>query len=565
MKRKTTALAASAVLGIGALLLAGCAPLNPKASATATAAPELPVVGWKTVQYSDLAQGGTLNLAALQSGTDGGNWNLNTAEGNEQDVINILAPLQGAPLKATPTGGVVADPNYATSVKLVSTSPEIAEVKLNPKAVFEDGSPITAADYKATFATMSGADTKFDVVSTQGFDDVSAFDVVSDTDFKVTFKTTYADWQALFTLAPVQASIASDSKAWNKGYVTKPMPSVGPYIMSKVDNSASTYTETPNPKWWGTKPKLDTITWKVIDQTAQGQAFANGEINAVDASDVDTYVAATKKAGSVKETSGGLSWSQVTFNGTAKPLDNVNVRKAVAMAINRDIISKAANAPLGVATTTDGNYIFMPGQKGYTDTVSASLGYSASNAKKLLKKAGYTLSGGKWTKDGAQLKLSIIFPQGTASNQLRAQQIQASLKAIDIPVELQQVPSANYFNNIIAGKFEMTTFGWGGTLFPISAAESLFSPAQKPGDENGQNYSFITDPKLKTLFDSANSDLNPTHRLATAKEINKVIAAYAPMLPIAPYPNVTVIDKDVANYGPSTFSVTDWTQVGFTK
>jgi peptide/nickel transport system substrate-binding protein len=562
MKRKSTAIATAAVLGIGAMVLAGCAPLN---KASSTPAPQLPTVGWKSVAYSDLKQGGTLNLAAAQSGTDGGNWNINTSEGNEQDVIDILGPLSGAPLKATASGGVTVDTDYATSVKLISTSPEVAEVKLNPSAVWEDGSPITAADYKATFATLSGADKDFDIVSSQGFDDVKSFDVLSPTDFKVTFKKTYADWQGLFTTVPVPASIASSADLWNKGFVTKPLPSNGPYIMTSIDNSADTFTETPNPKWWGRKPKLDKITWTVIDQAAEGQAFVNSEINAVDVNDVDTYDAAIKKADIVKESSGGLTWSQVTFNGRSVPLNDVKVRKAVSLAINRNLISKAANAPLGVATTTDGNWIFMPGQAGYKDTVDATLAYDPSGAKTLLTSDGWKLSGGKWKKGGKTLSLSIIFPQGSNSNELRAQQIQSSLKAIDIPVAINQVPSANYFNDIIAGKFEMTTFGWGGTLFPISAAESLFYPTQKPGDENGQNFAFISNPKLKALFDSANSDLNPTKRLATADKINKVIASYVPMLPIAPYPNITVVDKDVANYGPATFLSTDWTLVGLTK
>jgi peptide/nickel transport system substrate-binding protein len=562
MNRKTTAIATVAVLAAGALILAGCAPLSkPKAES----APELPIVGWKTTPVADIQDGGTLNLAVLQSGTDGGNWNTNTAEGNEVDVIAILAPLTGAPLKPTSTGGVATDPNYATSVKLTSKSPETADVKLNPKAVWEDGTPITASDYEATFAALSGKNSAFDDVSTQGYDQVSSFTVVSPTEFMFSFSKPYADWQNLLVAAPVQKKIATSPDLWNKGFVKKPLPSVGPYVMSKIDNSADTFTETPNPKWWGAKPKLAKITFTVIDQTAQGQAFVNNEINAVNVTDVDTYVAAKKKSGILIESSGGLSWSQVTFNATTAPLNDVKVRKALAYAINRDLISKAANGPLGVATTLQDNWIFMPGQAGYTDAAATAYPFSPTKAKAMLKSAGYKLSKGAWTKGGTQLKLSIIYPQGTASNELRAQQIQSSLKAIDIPVAIQQVPSANYFNDIIAGKFEMTTFGWSGTLFPISTSRPLFSPAQKPGDEAGQNYSFITNPKLKALFDKSDQDLNPTTRLATAKQINKVIASYMPMLPFAPYPNIYIVDKKLANYGPATFLFTDWTTVGFKK
>jgi peptide/nickel transport system substrate-binding protein len=562
MNRKTTALATVTVLAVGALVLAGCAPLTkPKAAP----APQLPTVGWKTTAAADIQNGGTLNLAVGQSGTDGGGWNPYTNEGNEVDVAAILAPMQGSPYRAAAKGGVALDTDYATSVTLTSKSPETVDVKLNPKAVWEDGTPITASDYQSTFAAESGKNKAYDLVSSQGFDQVASFTVVSPTEFNYTFSKPYADWQNLLVGPPIQKKIADSPQLWNKGYVKKPLPSNGPFIMTKIDNSADTFTETPNPKWWGAKPHLAKITFTVIDQTAQGQAYVNNEINSVNVTDVDTYDAAKKKAGSVIETSGGLTWSQVTFNATTAPLNNVDVRKAVAFAVNRNLIAKAANGPLGVATTLDGNWIFMPGQAGYTDTAGKDYPYSPSKAKGMLKAAGYKFAKGEWTKGGTQLKLSIIYPQGTASNELRAQQVQSSLKAIGVPVAIQQVPSADYFTDITAGKFEMTTFGWSGTLFPISTSRPLFSPAQKPGNETGQNYAFVSSPKLKALWDNSDQDLNPTTRLATAQKINDVISSYMPMLPLAPYPNLYIQDKNLANYGPATFLLPDWTTVGFTK
>ncbi|WP_029144518.1 ABC transporter family substrate-binding protein [Microbacterium luticocti] len=561
MNRRTTALAAVAVLSAAGLALAGCA--QPNAKPTSSEPPQLPLVGWTPVPASDLQQGGTLSLAVESSGTDEGNWNINTTQGANVPVVAMQAPLMGAPYKATKDGAVEIDPNYATDIKLESDSPQTVDVKLNDKAVWEDGTPLTAKDYEATFAALSGKNDKFNIASSAGYDLVSKFEVVSDYEFKFTFDSPYADWQALLGTAPVKADIASDPAKW-ASYTTKPMPSNGPYIMSKIDNNAKIYTETPNPKWWGDKPKLDKITWTVIDQASQAQAFANNEINAVDAADVDTYTAALKKSGAKALNSGGVTYAQVTFNGLQAPLDDVNVRKAIAQAIDRNIIAKSANEPLGVKATTDGNWIFMPGQKGYEDTVEAKLPYDLDAAKKDLEASGWKNADGKWSKDGKDLKLSIVVPQGTKSNELRAQQIQASLKKIDIPVTLDEVPSADYFDNIQNGKYEMATFGWQGTLFPISSSESLFYPAMKPGDA-GQNYAFITDEKLGDLWKQANAELDPEKRLKLADDINNVIAGYVPFLPIYPYPNVTVVDKNLANYGPATFMSVDWTQVGFTK
>jgi peptide/nickel transport system substrate-binding protein len=563
MNRRTTALAAVAVLSTAGLALAGCA--QPNAKPTNSEPPQLPLIGWTPVSADDVQQGGTLSLAVLSSGTDEGNWNISTTQGANVPVVNMQSPLMGTPYKATKDGSVTPDPNYATDIKLESESPQTVDVKLNEKAVWEDGSPLTAKDYEATFAALSGKNDKFNIASSAGFDKVSKFEVVSDYEFKFTFDTPYADWQALLTTPAVPADIASDPTKW-ASFTTKPLPSSGPFVMSKIDNSAKVYTETPNPKWWGDKPKLDKIVWKVIDQGAQAQTFANGEINAVEAQDVDTYTAALKKSGAKALSSGGLTYSQVTFNGLQAPVDNPDVRKAIAQAIDRNLIAKTANEPMGVKATTDGNWIFMPGQKGYEDTVGEKLPYDLDAAKKGLEKAGYKHEDNQWTKDGKQLKLSVIVPQGTKSNELRAQQIQASLKKIDVPVTLDEVPSADYFTNIQNGKYEMATFGWQGTLFPISSTESLFYPEMKPGG-SGQNYAFVTDDKLGDLWKQANTELDQTKRLDIAKEINNTIADYMPMLPIYPYPNVQVVDKNLANYGPGTFTdlTDDWTKVGFTK
>ncbi|WEG07529.1 ABC transporter family substrate-binding protein [Microbacterium horticulturae] len=563
MNRRTTALAAVAVLGATGLALAGCAQPNATPTNTKSEAAQLPLVGWTDVPASQLQQGGTLNLAVLSSGTDEGNWNISTTQGANVPVVNMQAPIMGTPYKATKDGGVEPDPNYATSIELTSKDPQTVDVKLNDKAVWEDGTPLTANDYKATFAALSGKNDKFNIASSAGFDQVSSFDVKSDYEFTFTFSSPYADWQALLTTPAVPKAIASDPDKW-ASFTTKPLPSSGPFVMSKIDNNAKVYTETPNPNWWGEKPKLDKITWTVIDQGSQAQAFSNNEINAVEVQDVDTYTAALKKSGAKALNSGGLTYSQITFNGLQAPLDDVNVRKAIAQAVDRELMAKTANEPLGVQATTMGDWLFMPGQKGYTDTMGEKLPYDLDAAKKSLETAGWTNADGKWTKDGKTLKLSVIIPQGTKSNELRAQQIQASLKKIDIDVTLDPVPSADYFTNIMAGKYEMATFGWQGTLFPISSSESLFYPEMKPGGD-GQNFAFVTDEKLGDLWSQANSELDQSKRLKIAQQINEVIAGYMPMLPIYPYPNVTVVDKNLANYGPSTFMSVDWTKVGFTE
>ncbi|BDZ46162.1 ABC transporter family substrate-binding protein [Naasia aerilata] len=567
MIRKSTALAGIAVFGVGVALLAGCSTPTPSKSSAPAA--ELPLVGYKDVAYDDVTQGGTLNIAAAYGPNDVGNWN--TAQANTADVVvlDFLAPTLGSPAIADAKGNWKPDPNFATSIELTSEDPQVVNVKLNPDAKFEGGQPITAADYQALFAAFSGKDEAYEIASSAGYDDVASFDVVSDTEFNVTFDTPYADWPNLFLANPIPASIASDPTVFNTGYVDKPVPSIGPYKFDTLDADAGVYTFVPNPDWWGPKPKLDKITMTVIeDQTAQANAFADDTLDAVEIVTPDQLSIASAKKGATIQTSGGLTYAQVTLNATAEPLDDLDVRKAVAKSIDREAIAAVMYAGMDAEPTTDGNYIFMPGQTGYEDVVGKDLAYDLKGAAQLLEKAGWKHdeSAKKWTKDGKDLTLSVTVPDGTPSNSARAEQVQSSLAKNDIKVTIDTVPSGDYFTDISSGKFQMVSFGWQGTLFPISTAESLFYPAGDPAKpDEGQNYSFTTDESLGDLWDKANSELDPDKRLEIAKKINHVIAGFVPMVPIAPYVEKYATDGDLANFGTATFQSSDWTKVGFTK
>ena len=238
------------------------------------------------------------------------------------------------------------------------------------------------------------------------------------------------------------------------------------------------------------------------------------------------------------------------------PLADVNVRKAVASIVNREQIANTANSPVGVPAITQGSYVFMPGQDGYTDE---ALPYDVDAGAQYLEDAGYTKDGDSWVKDGTPLSFSVTVPADTATNIQRAEQIQADLGEFGIPVELNAVPVGGYFSEyIIPGDFEMVTFSWRGTAYPISSSESLFSPV-----DSAQNYTGITDDRLAGLWEEANTELDPDARLQTAEEIDKVLWEYVPIIPIAPLPEVYAVSEGLVNWGARQFETIDWTIVGF--
>ncbi|GEB95133.1 ABC transporter family substrate-binding protein [Microbacterium lacticum] len=557
--RSAKALGAVALLSAAAMVFAGCAAGNTAPSSTDSPAAALPTVDWDAADAGDVQDGGTLTLAV---GALPVNYNNSQIDGNEVDTNTLLSPTQGGPLRITTDGGTEVNPDYASSVELTSEDPQVVEIKLNPKAVWEDGTPITVADYEATWKALNGTNEAYQVVSTTGWDQIGSVEQGSDEfDVKVTFSSVFADWQSLFGGTVLPAAIANDPTAFNTGYTAKAMPSYGPYVISNIDQTGQVVTLTPNPVWWGEKPKLDTILFKVVSQAQQGSSFANKEIDALYISaNADLYATAKSRDDAEIQATNGLTWTHVTMNAKSGPLSDVNVRKAVASVVNREQIAAAANTPVGVPAVTQGDYIFMNGQKGYQDK---ALPRDTAAAEGFLKDAGYTKEGDSWTKDGEALKLTITVPADTTTNIQRSEQVQADLGDFGIPVELTTVPVAQYFSDyVIPGNFEMVSFSWQGTPFPISSRESLFYPL-----DSGQNYTGTTDEKLGDLWTKANTELDPDKRIEIAHEINDTIWSYVPMFPIAPLPNVWAVKQGLVNYGAAMFgySPVDWTVVGWKK
>ena len=101
----------------------------------------------------------------------------------------------------------------------------------------------------------------------------------------------------------------------------------------------------PNEKWWGNKPKLDKIVYKQMADTASLNAFQNGEIDAVEAYTKDDI----KAIRSVKDAQLRIGYSTKTrvlqYNGKSKPLDDLQVRKAITQPRREHLQQRAVPRP----------------------------------------------------------------------------------------------------------------------------------------------------------------------------------------------------------------------------
>lgn len=550
---------ATSLLLAGSLLLSGCSLLSDdKPSPTSSPAGKpLKNTAWQAANRDKVADGGTLRLGATAIPR---NFNPQHPDAVNTDAARILAPTTGGAIRITANGSWQVDHDYAESVEVADTDPLKIKVRLNPRAVWQGGTSITAADMKAYWKALNGSDNDYEVASTLGFEDIESVEQGdSKFDYTVTFKRPNAEWP-LYIYPALAANVSSSPKLFNSAFRKRAISSNGPFVVSSIDARKGTIVEKPNPRWWGQKPKLSQITFQVASPGVLAKAFGAGELDAVDL-EANTYGTAKKAKDASIQRSSGIEWSQITLNAGRGPLKDSDIRRAVAHAINRDAIAKQASAALGAPSSPLGSVMLLPGQQGYADS-SAKIGYDPDKAQSLLKDAGWKKgSDGILARKGKRLTLAMPVPGNTPTNRRRASRIAQDLSRVGIAVQVKSVPPQRFFSQyVIPLDFDIVTFVRRGSPFPIGAAEPMFHPV-----DSAQNFTGVSEDRFGEGWDVTTGTLDDELRYKRVAKLDEWVFENPTIVPLAVTPIAIAVRKGLVNYGAAQFEQPDWTIVGFTQ
>lgn len=226
--------------------------------------------------------------------------------------------------------------------------------KIDPKAVFSDGSPITAEDVKGTWELCTQPLTKHQRVSLflsgiVGYDEAVAGNattlpgiVAKDAStVEVTLKSPdpiFVNRIATNLIGPVKISQArgADGQEIPEWWNASNAPAVsGPYMPVKMNLEVGSVEFVPNPNWWGPAPKLSKINYIAMEDGAAALLMMKkGEADINMSSDLPTtfdelgpdYVGTNLPATPVLQ----YFW----INSKVAPMDDINCRKALIMASN---------------------------------------------------------------------------------------------------------------------------------------------------------------------------------------------------------------------------------------
>jgi len=537
------------------LILVGALAAACGGSSTPTAQP--------TTGAGQIKDGGTLTYGADQEPTG---FNQLTSKDSGTSVVNTEEGVLPSVFRSHPDFSAQLDTSFMDSAELTSTSPETVVYKIKSAAKWSDGVPIDVKDFELMWKAQNGTDTKFDVASTTGYEDIQS--VTGDATGKtvtVVFKKTFADWKSLFSaimpshiLEKLATTMGGIENAWNDG-LDKTMPvSGGPFKFGTYTPTQS-LTLVRNDAYWGPKAHLDSIVFRFLpSSTTQPDALKNGEVQMIyPQPQLDLVSQAKGIPGVVSQTNFGLTFEHLDFNVKTPGLDDVNVRKAIALGLDIPSILARTVGQFSSKAQPLGNRIYVNNQPEYKDNAGPYGKGDTAGAIKMLEAAGYTKGAdGIFAKAGKPLSFRFSTTAGNALRETQGELFKTQMTAIGVDIKIDNSSSKVLFGTRLPKHdFDIAGFAWVATPF----ATSNTSIYQTGG---GQNYGQFADPAVDAALKTADATLNDQQRADGFNKVDQLLWAGMPTIPLYQKPTFIAYSDKYVNIGDNATSEGPFWNVG---
>ncbi|XXZ30415.1 ABC transporter substrate-binding protein [Sorangium sp. So ce321] len=405
---------------------------------------------------------------------------------------------------------------------------------------WSDGQPFSAKDVAFTFGLLK----KFPALDLTGvWKLVDSVEAKNDTTVEFIFKEAFVPGLSYIGHQPIVPEHKWKDVADPVTFTNETPVATGPFTEVKTFQN-QIYELGKNPHYWQKgKPAVEGLRFPAYPGNDQANlALINGEVDWAGnfVPDIDkTYVS--------KDPQNNHYWfplvgGTVTLypNATKKPFNDIKLRKAISMAIDRAQIAKIAVNGYTVgadATGLDDAYARWRNEKAAAADWTT---YDVAKANALLDEAGYAKgSDGIRAKDGKPLKFDINVVTGW-SDWVRAVQITTqNLKAVGIEATLKTYDFSAFFEALQKGTFDMS-MGWTNTEpTPFNFYRDLMAPEfVKPvGEATTRNWHRFAAKEAEPLFKQFASATDPAEQKRIIDELQNIYAQQVPVIPLFKNPS----------------------------
>ncbi len=404
-------------------------------------------------------------------------------------------------------GQVAIDPALARTWK-ISPDGRVYTFFLRSGLMFHDGSPVNSSAVILSMERQKKLEPKGgSPVMWKSFNMdqiVKTMRAINDT--TVEFELFEPDATFLNILSLPFMSILS-SKAINDPNVARSPIGAGPFKF-ETWNENGTVRLIANDQYWKGRPYLDSLIFVAIPNGQdRWNALKEGRISMMSDPDQKNMAEIDVSKGIKTLKQPGINILFLTMNMKKKPFDNIKVREAINLAINKEALVKEVFEQRGRLAKNP----IPPSLLGYNNEIRP-LPYDPDRAKKLLTEAGFP-KGFKCEFWGIP-----IIREYLPNPQLATDMIRADLKAVGIETEISNFSWKDFLHRRALGEHQMAVSGWVGDapdphffFFPLLDKTSADM-------KNSSNWSFYRNEEMHQLITQGKETTDPIERSAIYKK-----------------------------------------------
>ncbi len=470
----------------------------------------------------------------------GGTLTIQGDAGNPQLVENfnplvIPTELHGAQLMYEPLE--IRSPIDGSFTPYLATghtfpNPKTVVFTIRQGVTWSDGKPFTPQDVVFTYDLLK----KYPELDASGIWSQISGAKASGNKVTVTFKQPNVPFVGVLAgqvIVPehVWSSIKDPAKFTN----TKPV-GTGPFTLEKF--APTQYTLKKNPDYW----QADKIAPDQVVMPAQSTNQSTNQLDVTSGKfdwaynylpDVEkTYVGRDKEHNTYWFPPGGSIG--LFMNLTKQPYSNVDFRKGVSLAIDRDTIAdKAVN---GYETGASQSGLILPNLEKWLDPSIPDSGNVTQDTKGALaefKKAGYTQQGGKLVDaSGKQVSMSIMMPSNYSDWVAGGKELVNELGAIGIKASLDTPDATQYTSATQSGNYDVAFGGYGGTGDPYTDFNNMLNSAFAApiGTATANNFERFKDPQVDAALNKLAGAVGKSAQQDAVHQLENVMYDQVPIV-----------------------------------